>query len=277
MKNTLKTSAVLFSTIGMLFFTSCNKDENNDAEQVNFSTEDSMRAAKTDNIAEGTFNIMEEAFVENETQGRGPTGLSLFPECTVITVGSQGNIITITLDFGESCELNNGNVVSGKIFLEYGPLVSGTYTVNYTFQDFIFNGNGVAGGGKILYEIANQNGNPQSTINETITVSFPNTPVTGTRVGLRVSEWVEGVGTGTWLDNVYHVNGNWATTFTNGFERNGEVTETLVRKLSCRYLVSGVLEVSQDGVTAGINFGDGACDNMAVFIYNGQEYPFIMN
>ncbi|HNP68652.1 MAG TPA: hypothetical protein PKH16_12160 [Aequorivita sp.] len=268
---------VAFFAMGIFLFASCVKEEDTSSEEVNFSSDNSMRAAKTDNVAEGTFNIIEQAFVENETGGRGTTQFSLFPNCTEITVGMQGNVFTILLDFGDSCTLNNGNVVSGSIFLEYGPLVSGTYTVNYTFQNFIFNGNGVSGGGSILYEIANQNDNPQSTVNESITVSFPNTTVTGTRNGTRVSEWVEGVGSGTWLDNVYHVSGNWQTVFTNGFERSGEVTETLVYKTACRWVVNGRLEVSQDGVTAAIDFGDGECDNQAVFIYNGQEYPFTMN
>ena len=268
---------VTFFIMAIFLFTSCNKEENNSSDEVDFTSEDSARAAKMDNITEGTFNIMEQAFVENETEGRGVTRFSLFPACTEITVGFQGNVFTILLDFGASCTLNNGNIVSGRILLEYGPLVSGTYTVNYTFQDFVFNGNAVSGGGTILYEIANQNGNPQSTVNESITVSFPDNSVTGTRNGTRISEWVEGVGSGTWLDNVYHVTGNWQTEFTNGFERSGEVTETLVFKTACQWVVDGRLEVSQDGVTAAIDFGDGECDNQAVFIYNGQEYPFIMN
>lgn len=271
-----KFTVVLF-LMGSFVFTSCEKDENNPNEEVNFSSENSVRASKMDNIAEGTFNIMEQAFAENEAEGRGTTVLSLFPSCTEITVGLDGNVVTILLDFGDSCTLNNGNVVSGSILLEYGPLVGGVYTINYTFQDFVFNDNSVSGGGEILYEIANQNGNPQSTINESIQVSFPNNTVTGTRNGVRISEWVEGVGTGTWVDNVYHITGNWQTVFSNGFDRNGEVTEVLVRKLACHYLVSGVLEVSQDGVTAAIDFGDGQCDNQAIFIYNGEEYPFIMN
>lgn len=262
---------------GIFLFTSCDKEDTDPEEEINFSSDDSARAAKMDNIAEGTFNIMEQAFVEKEIGGRGPNQLSLFPDCTEITVTVQGNNVLVLVDFGESCTLNNGNVVSGSILLDYGPLVAGTFDVNYLYIDFTFNNNGVDGAGNFLYEIANQNGNPQSTLNESITVSFPNTTVTGTRNGLRVSEWVEGVGTGTWLDNVYHITGNWQTEFTNGFERSGEVSDTLVRKLNCRYLVSGLLEVTQDGVTAAIDFGDGECDNQAIFIYNGEEYPFIMN
>ena len=204
---------VAFFTIGIFLFTSCDKEENNSSEEVNFNSEDSARAAKMDNIAEGTFNIMEQAFVEYETEGKDITQFSLFPACAEITVSIQGNSVLILIDFGDSCTLNNGNIVSGSILLDYGPLVGGTYTVTYLYNDFTFNNNGVSGGGEFLYEIANQNGNPQSTLNESITVSFPNTTVTGTRNGLRVSEWVEGVGSGTWLDNVYHVTGNWQTEF----------------------------------------------------------------
>src|SRR5690606_29182721 len=106
---------VAFFTMGIFLFTSCDKEENNSSEEVNFNSENSTRAAKMDNIAEGTFNIMEQAFVENETGGRGVTQFSLFPACTEITVGFQGNVFTILLDFGASCTLNNGNVVSGSI------------------------------------------------------------------------------------------------------------------------------------------------------------------
>src|SRR5690606_41681905 len=83
--------------IGIFTFVSCDKDENNEQEEVNFSSEDSARAAKMDNVAEGTFNIMEQAFVENETGGRGTTAFSPFPQCTEITVGFEGNIFTILL------------------------------------------------------------------------------------------------------------------------------------------------------------------------------------
>jgi hypothetical protein len=276
MKSILKKTA-LFSFLATTFlFVGCTSSDDSDPnEEVNFSAEDSQRAAQADNVVEGTFSIMESGYVEVEEEP-DRTSASLFPPCTTITFTPNGNGGTILLDFGEECQLNNGSVVSGTITLEYGPFTAGTRTITYSFGDFTYNENGVEGGGEILREIANTNGNPQSTINEEIIVSFPNTTVTATRNGLRVAEWVEGIGTGTWLDNVYHITGNWDTVFTNGFQRSGEVTETLVRKLNCLYLVSGVLEVQQDGLTAAIDWGDGDCDNLATFIFNGQEYPLIL-
>src|SRR5690606_23121438 len=131
--NAFKLVIAIFS-LGSFVFVSCEKDGDHPHEEVDVSSENSARAAKMDNVAEGTLNIIEQAFAENETGGRGTAVLSLFTPCTEITVGMQGNVVTILLDFGDSCTLNNGNVVSGGILLEYGPLVGGTYTVNYTFQ-----------------------------------------------------------------------------------------------------------------------------------------------
>ncbi|RMA57723.1 hypothetical protein [Ulvibacter antarcticus] len=257
-----------------IFFVGCVEKDDAPQEEINYSAEETKQAARTDNVAEGTFDIMEAGFDENTTT---PLNLvSLFPNCTTITVTTNGNGGTIVLDFGDGCQLNNGAVVSGIIRLEYSPILSGSRTITYTFEDYVYNNNGVTGGGEILRQIANSNGNPQSTVVETITVSFPNTTVTATRDGTRTIEWTEGVGTGTWIDNVYEITGNWNTLFSNGFLRTGEVTETLVRKLDCLYLVSGVLEIQQEGFTGAIDWGNGECDDMATLTINGYDFPIVL-
>ena len=269
-----KTALFSFLAAGLLLISCSKKDDPGDAGGINYSAEDTARAAKADNVVEGTLNIMENGYVEVE-EGRS-SNVSFFPNCVEITIMPNGDGGSIILDFGDGCQLNNGANVTGIINLDYGAFVGGTRTINYTFEDFTYNSNGVTGGGEIVRQVANQNGNPQSTVNESITVSFPGTEVTATRDGLRIAEWVEGVGTGTWMDNVYHVTGNWNTVFTNGFTRSGEVTETLVRKLSCLYLVEGVLEIQQEEITGAIDWGDGSCDNMATLIINGQEFPILL-
>jgi len=272
MKKTLKNNYLLTTLTLCLLLVGCNKDED-EPTQANFSAENAILAAKTDAAVDGTMNIMENGIDESATRSNG---ISLFTSCTTITVQSNGNGGTIILDFGESCQLNNGAIVSGIINLEFTAIIEGVRTIDYDFVDYTYNGNGVSGGGQIQREVANSNGNPQSTVNETITVTFPNSPVTATRNGLRISEWVEGFGSGTWLDNVYHITGNWNTTFSNGFQRTGEVTETLVWKLNCLYLVSGVIQVTQEGFTGSLDYGNGACDNNAVLTLNGQQYDILL-
>ncbi|QIE60417.1 hypothetical protein G5B37_12845 [Rasiella rasia] len=274
---TLKNAIILSTLFGFAFLTSCDKDDTTIDETANFSAENALLAAKTDNTVEGTLTIMENGFDENVTPTLRTGVISLFTECTIITFDDHGDGTgTIVLDFGEGCTLNNGATVTGKINLAYGAIENNARTITYSFEGYTYNNNGVEGGGEIVRELENANGNPASTVNETITVTFPSSSVTATRVGLRVAEWVEGVGTGTWLDNVYHITGNWNTSFTNGFSRTGVVTQTLVRELSCFYLVEGVLEVEQDGLSGTLDFGDGACDNNAVFTFNGVEYPVLL-
>ena len=271
MKILLRTLIACALIPGTLLFTSCEKDEST-TSTAGFSAENSIIAAKTDNTVEGTLTILEHGYDE-QVSGRSANIVSLFTDCTTITLNENGDGTgTVVFDFGEGCTLRNGATVSGIINLEYQAIVNDSRTIMYDFQDFTYNDNGVVGGGRIVRKLTNANGNPESMINETITVSFPNSDITATREGERIAEWVEGVGSGTWSDNVYHINGGWTTTFTNGFERTGEVTKTLVRRLSCIYLVEGILEVTQDGLTGSLDFGEGACDNVAIFTINGSQY-----
>ncbi len=266
---TIAKRLTMLCPLSLLFFTSC-ETENTETQEINFSEADATRAAEADNAIEGTLNVLEQAFQENIGISRNQYS-SFFPECATITIVVNGDSGVITVDFGTSCQLNNGSIVSGKIIMDYFAFIGGTRIITYEFENFFYNHNGIEGGGVDLWQIANDNGNPQSNINETITVSFPNTEVTATRIGNRVAEWVEGVGSGTWLDNVYHITGNWNTTFTNGFEREGLITEKLVYNMSCSYLVSGLLEVTQEGTIGEFYFGDGTCDNIVILTVNGQE------
>lgn len=275
MRNITKSIGLLVVALTVTFLTSCQKDEISNEDTIAlFSLADNSRAAQADNAVDASLTIIDNGYQEGE-EGRSQLS-SLFTDCTTITIEPNGNGGVITLDFGDSCTLNNGAVVSGKIVLEYGAIIGGTRTINYTFVDYTYNQNSVMGGGEVFREIANEDGNPQSTVNEAITVSFPNTDITATRTGTRISEWVEGVGSGVWLDNVYHVTGNWDTVLTSGFTRSGNVTQALVAKVSCPYLVSGVLDVTQNTLSGAIDWGDGACDNQATITINGEVYDIIL-
>jgi hypothetical protein len=275
MKTILKKITLLSFTVLVVSLVSCKGDDDSSGPaEVNFSSENTALAAQTDNIVEGAQNIVEGGYVQIEEPGRMPN--SIFPECTAFTITTNGNGGTILLDFGTACTLYNGAIVSGKISMEYGPIVAGTRSIDYVYVDFVYNGNAISGGGNINRTIENNNGNPQSTVSEDITISFPGSTVTANRDGLRITEWIEGVGSGNWDDNVYSITGTWQTTLSNGFERTGEVTIPLIRKLTCLYFVSGRIEVTQEGLTGELDFGNGTCDALATIIFNGVEYPVIL-
>lgn len=261
----------------VFLLTSCSDDDGNEpVEQVQFSAENTALSARADNIMEGSQNIVVSAYVRLEEPDRAQNN-TIFPDCASFTfTGGGDGEGTITVTFENDCQLFNGARVSGTINMEYGPLVAGTRTITYTYENFTYNDNGVEGGGTITRVLENQSGLPQSTINENITISFEGTSVTGERSGLRISVWIEGIGSGTWTDNAYLINGNWTTELSNGFSRTGVVTTPLRRELSCLYLVSGIIEVTQEGLSGTLDYGDGTCDQVAVVTFLGQEFTVIL-
>jgi hypothetical protein len=46
-----------------------------------------------------------------------------------------------------------------------------------------------------------------------------------------------------------------------------EIETPLRRELSCRFIVSGILNVSRNDATASLDFGDGSCDAKGVLTY----------
>ena len=55
------------------------------------------------------------------------------------------------------------------------------------------------------------------------------------------------------------------------------ITKPLNKKLTCKWLESGTLEIQpQDNPLITLDFGNGACDNQATATVNGTVYPITM-
>jgi hypothetical protein len=117
-------------------------------------------------------------------------------------------------------------------------------------------------------------------MNMDMTATFPDGRVF-TRVGQRVREIIEGYGTVSWTDNVYKVTGSWTTTFPNTSLQTSTITTPLIVKMSCvavnkPLIVQGVITYVRGDRTATLDFGNGECDNTAVFTINGNEFIIII-
>ena len=273
-----------FVKIGMLsclaltlFLGSCS--ENDDSEVTNETTaqltaEQSKQSAEADKSADAVFNLMDMAYAEvEEDDGRST---SLFSDCVTITVSTEAGVTFVVLDFGFGCQLNNGAIVSGIINLTYGPVVAGTRNITYVFDDFTYNSKAIVGGGTIYRERNNANGNPQSTVNKALEISLPNGLVANV-TGTRVAEWIEGAGSGTWMDNVFLITGDRQIVFSSGFTHDALVIEALRREATCPHFVSGVLELTRNNGSGTLDFGDGTCDNIAVLTIGDQDYIIILD
>jgi len=269
-----KLSIIITLLVSVFFLTSCEKDEAIVTDEL--SVEKVQQTAEIDVTSDAVSSIIEEVYIQ-DGKDIGKSIDTFLPACMTKTVVMDGNTRTVTLNFEEDCEMHNGNILTGTITMVYvrDPLAL-TRSITYSFTNFYFNYKNIEGGGSILREKSNTNGNPQSTKNQDITVIWPDGK-SAHRIGVKVREWIEGVGTGTWGDNVYAITGNWTTEFPNGDVNSGIITTPLRRELACRFIVSGVIAVSHNEAAGTLDFGDGSCDNIALFTNsNGVEHEVIL-
>lgn len=275
----MKLKIVLSSLLTFMVFVTCTEatDDDPNTQPSNFSLEDEKRSAQLDASTEASFNIVENGFVEATADDGFNSFNTFFPECAMITFAPNGDGTgSVSINFGEGCTLRDGNFVQGAINITYETVNETTRNFTYTYDNFFINSIGVSGGGTAVRTTSNINGFPQSTATENITVDFPNSDITGTRTATRIIVWAEGAGSGTWTDNVYEIDGDWETSLSNGFNRTGEVTTTLVRELSCPVVGSGVIEITQNNGSASLDYGDGTCDSIAILTFNGVDYEIFI-
>ena len=271
MKTIKKQGKVVCLLVALAAFTACSDEEvlidDSSIDPSALSSENVELEAQTDAAADDILSVADIVYANDELEsditGRDhhvPVGL---PDCVTITTVVTSTSKEKTIDFGEGCELANGNVLSGIIFMSYSKdMEAATKEISLSFQDFTFNDIQVEGGKSVLRERSNENGNPQSTATVDILLTWPEGE-TASRVGTRVVEWIEGFGSGFWGDNVFEVTGNRTTTFKDGSVHSGVITTALRKELACRFIVSGVVELTRNDTTVTVDYGDGSCDNKA--------------
>jgi hypothetical protein len=271
---TLKTKLLATLFISLLFLTSCEKETDVTVEEM--KTENVQKSTEIDVASDVVSSVVEEAYILDGTTDRNSKSDTFLPACMTKTVTIVGNTRTVVLEF-DDCTFK-GNHLDGIITMVYEKNPEAmTRTITYVFSDFYFNNKLIEGGGSILREKSNNQGNPQSTKNQDITVTWPDGK-SAHRVGIKVREWIEGVGSGTWGDNVFSITGQWTTEFPNGDLNSGIVTTPLRRELACNFIVSGVIALSHNELAGTLDFGSGSCDNEAIFTGpNGVEHIIILD
>ncbi|MDV7187040.1 hypothetical protein R3X25_07075 [Lutibacter sp. TH_r2] len=270
----LKTALLLAFLVGGLFFISCEDSEVIDAPEISeaLTEDETIAITEADDVSDELDNLIDDYLFEDELSSKDELALkddgekgTGRPDCAVKTVVMEGTTRTITFDFGEGCEFPNGHIVAGKIIISHEFDVDAmTMTITQTYEGFTFNDVMVEGENIIVRTYENENGNPESVKTMDITMTWEDGE-TASRVGTKTREWVEGYDTREWADNVFEITGNWATTFKNGVVVSATITKELRREMSCRFIVSGTIELTKNDVTGILDFGDGTCDDIAIY------------
>lgn len=290
MKNLLKLSAVFLL---LITYSSCDKENTNDTNAAQLTSADAIVNSKIDLANDDIATIADQLFdninattlnyraIENNA--------TIFSNCATITripafgtALTAGTQVTKTIDFGTTgCTLNNGNVVRGKIIITFVYQPDATsHTVTYTFDNFYHNNIKFEGTKTFTRSrttaTATSPSHPIVVMQLEMTITMPNGDVY-TRVGSRTRELVEGYSTDAFLDNIYRITGSWTTTNENGNQHTATITEPLMAKMSCiavnkPILAKGIITFVRNNVTSTLNYGDGECDNLAIFTINGNSF-----
>jgi len=274
----LKLRLILLLMVSGLLFTSCEESNSVDVLEVPeaISEEETIALVESDDISDEVDNIIDDFLIGDLSLGNKTEASKEengnhggMPDCVTKTIVITDTTKTVTLDFGDGCELPNDHVLAGKIIMSYSfDLELHTITIVQTFEEFSFNAIKVTGENTFVRMRNNENGNPQSTKTINVTLTWPDGEFMS-RVGTKTREWIEGYGTRTWGDNVFLITGNWTNTFKDGTIFSATITVPLRREMACRFIVSGIIEFVKGDVTGSLNFGDGRCDNKAIWT-NGE-------
>ncbi|MFK5890118.1 MAG: hypothetical protein QM486_05245 [Flavobacteriaceae bacterium] len=273
----MKTQKMLnfFSTLftAGILLTACQSGSGDVVSQETanqFTVDQVALETEVDNATEDVTVIVDQTYNDVEFANKTATPHERYlPDCATVTKDVTDTTKDITIDFGEACELRNGNTVSGIIMMHWvkDPTAL-TISIEVTFDNLFVNDKHIEGGYTVLRERSNNNGNPQSTHTFDVTVTWPDNSV-ASKNGTRTKELIEGQDTRAWGDNVFSITGNWNFTRKDGTVHVATITTPLRKELSCRFIVSGVIAFQKDDQAAVLDFGDGTCDDLGEVTKDG--------
>lgn len=261
-----------------LIFTGCRKKEVLEADTDTLSASDNS-------LAESYFtdvnNISDEAATGSLSSYKGGSGDGILSACATISFTLNGVDTLMTIDFGASnCLCLDGRYRRGQILVTWsGAYKDPGHVHTITFNNYFVNDNQIQGTKTVTNNGLNNAGNLSFSIdiNGTVILSQANGGGTITWVSQRTREFVAGASTPAWADDVYLITGTASGISSTGKSFTAETTSPIRKELACHYIVSGTINFTPSGkFTRSIDFGNGACDNLATVTINGNTYTITL-
>ena len=282
--------------VGVLALSSCKKESSTSTEVQEFAEVTSSSDAEAEAIFDNLFdNVMG---VDSEV-GIGGTGIfgganlsSGFGQETIsgthgidtarcFTVSyTQLNPpnrfpLKVVMDFGTGCTGRDGRTRKGKIITTYsGPLFIPENYASTTFDGHYIGETKVEGTHKVMNK-STQASRIFRTIVLGAKLSKPNGNYTEWTSEKTITQ-TEGLGTPLFpMDDVFKIEGGATGAVKKDdkyFEWATSIREPLIKKFTCRWLVKGILAMKKsNSELAVLDYGDGTCDNKAVFTVGGTS------
>lgn len=201
---------------------------------------------------------------------------STMPACVSLTVETApggGFPRTFTLDFGTGCSYN-GFTRSGILIITLSDYFMSTGSeMTIERENYIVNGWAIEGSVVFVNQTtdANQPSWARSTTNSVFT--SPEGEVYN-HYGDRTVKQIEGFGNVDLNDNVYEISsGSHHLTRSDGNTLEITILDPVIKAMSCDYISAGVMHIEGGLLNGDVNYGDGECDNAAMYTHhNGLTF-----
>lgn len=208
---------------------------------------------------------------ENQLGARSERGRRGWSDCAEVTRSGEGYPRTVTIDFGDGCEGPYGHTKSGKIVVTISDaLWNAGATRTVTLENFSIDDKDISGSRTTTNQGQNADGNWVVSRSGSLTVTDAEGAILS-RTYEGAKEWLAGFGTDTTSTKEYLKTGTGVITTPEGSTYSKTITEAIHVDHSCRYPLSGVVEMVGPEHTIQLNFGNGECDNLATITRDGES------
>jgi hypothetical protein len=305
----LTTRLTTIALVAATLLISCQKDQSGEALSPQQEEQATSVAAESEAESEGSFDeVFDNVMGVNAEVGLGGTGVfggrlsgDVLPggriegtdsaRCFTVTitqlVAGTAFPVRITTDFGAAgCKGRDGRTRYGKIITTYtGRLIEPGKSATTTFENYRVDSISVSGTHTIT--------NTGTATTRQYTVEVTNAKLTRPngnyiqRSARRVITQVEGLATPLIAtDDVFRIEGAASGTAKRGtlaMSWESTITEPLIKRFSCPWIVKGKVEVIRRGQNRNspwmglLDYGTGSCDNRATLTVNGVVRQIILH
>lgn len=244
----------------------CNKKNNADTTTgMNGDKENVQYVAASDQVSTDMEEAFDEGLQRTENGAQTPMNGIVLGPCVTVTLTQNGNMKVLTIDFGtQGCLCNDGKTRKGKLIATATRFNQVNVLRTLTTQQYYVNDYHVEG--TITRNITNDisTTSRQADIVENLTVTNPGGQTVYTR-NATLTRIFNFNTPGTPTDNTMTTWGQVSLSRPNGTQISRLVSQStpLLFKNACHQIVSGIAQITINGNAYTIDFGNGACDDIA--------------
>ena len=273
--NKLTIAITALATAATFAFSACNRLKKDAADEDTGYAADHATLEKNFSDVQSIADEADDAgtggsMASYRMAGGGPTVLG---QCASITKDTLSATHNLTIDFGASnCLCKDGNYRRGKIIVTYtGRYRDMGHTHTISFDGYYVNDNQVMGAKTVSYTSNDPAGNPKYDISVDGQIILASGAGTISWTSTHTRTWLQGFNTKDWSDDVYEISGSGNVTRANGNTFAILITTPLHVALNCNWIESGIVQITpQGGSVRTLDYGNGACDDLADLTANGK-------